>query len=70
MMRHVPSCIMVDVWMLTMSVPVVVVPNGDGGEFIFTLLRKSGMTEEQFEADKLAVAKDLMALKEILEDRY
>lgn len=50
--------------------PMRVVPNGDGSEFIFTLLRQSGMTEEQFAEDKRAVEKDLRTLKEILEARH
>ena len=47
--------------------PMRVVPNGDGSEFIFTLLRRPGMSEEQFAADARAVDKDLRALKELLE---
>lgn len=44
-----------------------VVPNGNGSEFIFTLLRQPGMSEEQFADDARAVAKDLRTLKELLE---
>jgi hypothetical protein len=50
--------------------PMRVVPNGDGSEFMFTLLRQPGVSEEQFAEDKLAVEKDLRTLKEILEARY
>jgi hypothetical protein len=32
--------------------PMRVVPNGDGSEFIFTLLRQPDMSEEQFAEDK------------------
>lgn len=47
--------------------PMRVVPNDDGSEFIFTLFRQPGMSEEQFADDVRAVAKDLRALKELLE---
>lgn len=47
--------------------PMRVVPNGDGSEFIFTLFRQPGMTDEQFAEDKRAVEKDLATLKELLE---
>lgn len=47
--------------------PMRVVPNGDGSEFIFTLLRQLAMSEEQFAQDAKAVAKDLRTLKEVLE---
>lgn len=47
--------------------PMRVVPNGDGSEFIFTLLRQPGMSEEQFEDDAHAVVKDLQTLKTLLE---
>jgi carbon monoxide dehydrogenase subunit G len=49
--------------------PMRVVPNGDGSEFIFTLMRQPGMSEEQYAEDKQAVEKDLRTLKEILEAR-
>lgn len=47
--------------------PMRVVPNGDGSEFIFTLLRQPGMSDEQFADDAQAVSKDLQTLKELLE---
>lgn len=47
--------------------PMRVVPNGDGGELIFTLLRQPDMSEEQFVEDKHAVEKDLETLKKLLE---
>lgn len=47
--------------------PMRVVPNGDGSEFIFTLLRQPGMSEEQFGEDAQAVAEDLQTLKTFLE---
>ncbi len=47
--------------------PMRVVPNGDGSEFTFTLIRRPGMSDEQFAQDKAAVEKDLRTLKELLE---
>ena len=52
---------------VTVHIPMRVVPNGEGSEFIFTLFRQLGMTDEQFAADGLAVEKDLATLKEVLE---
>ncbi len=42
-------------------------PNGEGFEFLFTLMRQSGMSDEQFAKDKTAVEMDLHALKGPLE---
>jgi hypothetical protein len=44
-----------------------VVPNGDGCEVMFTLLRLDGMTDAQFDADEAHVAKDLATLKSLME---
>lgn len=44
-----------------------VVPNGDGAEVMFTLLRQPDMSDEQFAHDGEWVAKDLAALKSLLE---
>lgn len=44
-----------------------VVPNGDGAEVMFTLLRQPDMSDEQFAADAAWVEKDLAALKSIME---
>ncbi len=44
-----------------------VVPNQDGCEVMFTLLRMPGTTDEQFEADAAHVARDLDALKTLME---
>src|SRR6478736_4413310 len=44
-----------------------IVPNQDGCEVMFTLLRLPGMTDEQFEADAAHVARDLDALKSLME---
>jgi hypothetical protein len=52
---------------VTIHNPMRVVPNGDGSEFVFTLIRRPEMTDEQFAADRAAVEKDLEALKDLLE---
>jgi hypothetical protein len=44
-----------------------VVPNGDGCEVMFTLLKLPGMTDEQFAADAAHVLKDLSTLKSLME---
>jgi hypothetical protein len=44
-----------------------VVPNGDGSEFIFTLIRRPGMSDTHFARDKAAVEADLKTLKDLLE---
>jgi len=44
-----------------------VVPNGDGAEVMFTLLRLPGMDDAAFEADAAHVARDLRTLKALLE---
>ncbi|ASY56900.1 polyketide cyclase [Sinorhizobium sp. CCBAU 05631] len=45
-----------------------VVPNGDGAEVMFTLLRQFDMSDEQLAADAACVQKDLDTLKTILEE--
>ncbi|WP_438747822.1 SRPBCC family protein [Pararhizobium sp. O133] len=45
-----------------------VVPNGDGAEVMFTLLKLPDMGDEQFASDAEWVKKDLQALKKILEE--
>ncbi|MFL1484101.1 SRPBCC family protein [Marinobacter sp. LN3S78] len=47
--------------------PMRVVPNAEGSEFIFTLLRQPGMSDAQFAEDARSVEKDLQTLKELLE---
>lgn len=47
--------------------PMRVVPNGDGSEFVFTLVRRPGVSDEQFEEDERAVESDLKRLKQLLE---
>lgn len=46
-----------------------VVPNGDGAEVLFTLLRQPGMSDADFERDAAWVARDLQQLKNIVEER-
>lgn len=52
---------------VTIHNPMRVVPNGDGSEFVFTLIRQPGMSDDQFMKDKAAVEKDLRTLKDLLE---
>jgi hypothetical protein len=52
---------------VTIHNPMRVVPNGEGSEFVFTLIRQPGMSEEQFARDEAAVETDLRALKDLLE---
>ena len=47
--------------------PMRVVPNGKGSELCFTLFRRAGMTQAQFDDDSAAVLRDLEALKALLE---
>jgi hypothetical protein len=49
------------------QVPVRVVPNGSGCEVMFTLFRQPGMTDAVLARDAEWVAKDLAALKALLE---
>ena len=47
--------------------PMRVVPHGEGSQFLFTLIRQPGMSDAQFDKDKVSVEKDLRALKNLLE---
>lgn len=47
--------------------PMRVVPNGEGSEFTFTLFQQPGMSQQQFDEDAQSVARDLYALKTLLE---
>jgi hypothetical protein len=49
------------------SIPLRVVANGDGAEVTLTLFRAPGVDEATFERDEGMVAKDLAALKDLLE---
>lgn len=48
-------------------VPLRVIANGDGAEVVFTLFRLEGMSDAQFDEDARWVARDLAALKALLE---
>lgn len=52
---------------VTIHNPMRVVPNGEGSEFVFTLIRQPGMSDGQFAEDKAAVENDLKTLKNLLE---
>ena len=52
---------------VTVHNPMRVMPNGDGSEFVFTLIRRPEMSDEQFAKDKAAVEHDLKTLKQLLE---
>jgi hypothetical protein len=43
--------------------PLRVLKNGKGSEVVFTLYRRPGVSDQEFESDTKAVAKDLEALK-------
>ncbi|GAA6129764.1 SRPBCC family protein [Halopseudomonas sabulinigri] len=47
--------------------PMRVVANGDGSEFVLTLLRQPEMTDAEFAADRQAIEADLKRLKQLLE---
>ncbi|WP_018140029.1 SRPBCC family protein [Thioalkalivibrio sp. ALJ7] len=47
--------------------PMRVLPNEAGSEFVFSLMRPPGMTDEQYAVDRRAVEHDLQRLKEYLE---
>lgn len=47
--------------------PLRVIPAGDRCEVVFTVRRRTGMTEDEFESDVAAVERDLHTLKELLE---
>jgi hypothetical protein len=46
-----------------------VVPNGDGAEVMFTLLRQADMDDADFQQDATLVQRDLETLKTLLERR-
>lgn len=53
----------------TVHIAMRVMPNGDGAELTFLLLRLPGMTDFEFERDAATVLKDLETLRAILETR-
>lgn len=54
---------------ITIQNPMRVVPNGEGCEFVFMLVRQPQMSDEQFANDKAAVEHDLKTLKALLEQK-
>ena len=48
--------------------PMRVVPNGEGGELVFTLFRRANMSDQEYQSDGIAVQTDLRTLKNILEN--
>lgn len=54
---------------VTFSNPMRVVPNGDGSELVFTLLRQPGMSDDELARDRANIESDLQTLKGILESR-
>ena len=51
----------------TVHNPMRVVPNARGSELVFTLFRRPGTSDADFEADAAAVSRDLAALKALVE---
>lgn len=49
--------------------PLRAISDGDGCEVIFTLRQRPAMTDEEFERDADAVARDLAALKSLVETK-
>lgn len=49
------------------SMPVRVMPNGDGSELIYTVFRPEVYTDEEYDRDVATVKKDLQTLKSLLE---
>ncbi|MFD3444433.1 SRPBCC family protein [Microbacteriaceae bacterium 4G12] len=47
--------------------PLRVVPNDRGSEIVFTLLKRTGMSDEEFRADARLVEEDLARLAELFE---
>jgi hypothetical protein len=47
-----------------------VVPNGDGAEVMFTLLRAPGMSDAEFQTDAEHIDKDLRTLKGLVERAF
>jgi hypothetical protein len=48
---------------LSIHNPMRVLPNEEGSEFVFTLIRQPGMSDEEFANDKAAIEADLRTLK-------
>lgn len=63
-----------DHWITTaqgteISIPLRVIPDGQGSNLMLTLLRQPGMSAERFAADAAWVLRDLATLKRLLETR-
>ena len=54
---------------VTVHNPMRVIPNDRGSEVVFTLFRRPGVSEAKFAEDARWVARDLRALKALLEGR-
>jgi hypothetical protein len=54
---------------VTLRNPMRVIPNDRGSEVVFTLFRRPGVSEAKFADDATWVARDLRALKALLEGR-
>ncbi|QDT55999.1 Polyketide cyclase / dehydrase and lipid transport [Caulifigura coniformis] len=52
---------------VTVHNPMRVLRRGDASEFVFTLFRQPGMSDDDFERDRAAVAADLQTLKRLLD---
>ena len=52
----------------TFQNPMRVIPNGEGSECFFTLIRQERMSDEEFANDKATIERDLKTLKDILEN--
>jgi len=44
-----------------------VIPNGDGCECVFTLIRQEGMSDQEFANDRATIERDLKTLKNLVE---
>lgn len=51
----------------TIHNPMRVMPNGEGSELVFTLIRQPGISDAQLAEDRRAVENDLKTLKNLLE---
>jgi hypothetical protein len=51
----------------TVHNPMRVIPRAEGCEFVFTLFRRPGMSDDEFQRDRAAVEADLRTLKQLLE---
>ena len=52
---------------VTVHNPFRVLPNGEGSEVVFSLIRRADQSDEEFADDGAAVRKDLQTLKGLLE---